>query len=92
MVVGKLTAWLTRLFIAVVERNTGFGAEELMPERLNSQVFCHNVDSLACYERRVFTIAVFINNDTDRGFKLGEVAIVRHKAVSVTSMAHITGQ
>jgi len=92
MPVRILTDGLSRPMRAVVERDTGSLALELMPKRFNSHVFCNNLDSQACHERRVVAVRVLIGNDTDRSFQHGEVAIVRHETVGVTSMACITGQ
>jgi len=49
MPVRILTDGLSRPMRAVIQRDMGSLAGELMPKRVNSHVFCNNLDSLASH-------------------------------------------
>jgi len=71
-------------------RNSGISAFKSSFLCVDANVFSNNFDSFASDQGRVHTVAVFIHNDTDGSIEVGEVSIVGHEAVGVSSMTAVT--
>lgn len=60
-------------------------------ESTDAEVFGHNLDSFAGYQRRVHIVIVLVDNNTDGCFQLRKVTIIRHETIGIATVPNITG-